>query len=85
MEGTIKNFRMARHHQETSHLIVIFPNVNDKAKAAGLVGKKAVWTTPAGNKINGQVRAAHGNTGAVRIIFERSLPGQSLGTKVKVE
>lgn len=85
MEGTIKNFRMARHHQQTSHLIVIIPNVETRAKAAKLVGKKAMWTTPAGKKISGQIQAAHGNTGAVRIIFEKSLPGQAIGTKVKVE
>ena len=85
MEGTIKNFRMGRHHQKTSHLVVVFANVDNRTKAAKLVGKKAVWTTPAGNKITGEIRAPHGNTGAVRVIFERSLPGQSLGTKVKVE
>lgn len=85
MDGTIKNFRMARHHQEMSHLIVVFPSVDNRTKAAKMVGKKAVWTTPAGNKINGEIKAAHGNNGAVRIIFEKALPGQSLGTKVKVE
>lgn len=85
MEGTIKNFRMARHHQKMSHLLVVFNSVDTRAKAAKLVGKKAVWTTPAGNKISGEIRSAHGNSGAVRVIFEKSLPGQSIGTKVKVE
>lgn len=85
MEGTIKNFRMGVHHQETSHLIVVLPSIDSRSKAAKLVGKKAVWTTPAGKKIAGEIRSAHGNSGAVRVIFEKSLPGQSLGTKVKVE
>jgi len=85
MEGIIKNFKMGRHHQKTSHLIVIFKNVDTKSKAEKLIGKKAAWTTPSGKKISGEIRAAHGNSGAVRVIFEKSLPGQSVGTKVKVE
>ncbi len=85
MEGTIKNFRMGRHHQHTAHLVVVFNSVDTRTKAAKLVGRKAVWTSPAGKKIEGEIRSAHGNGGAVRVIFQRSLPGQSLGTKVKVE
>lgn len=85
MEGTLKNFRMGMHHQTTSHLVIIVPNVDSRSKAAKLVGKKVIWTSPAGKKITGEIRSAHGNNGAVRAIFERSLPGQSIGKKVKVE
>jgi len=85
MEGTIKNFRMGMHHQETAHLIVVVPTVDSRSKAAKYVGKKVVWTSPAGKKINGEIKSPHGNNGAVRVIFERSLPGQSIGKKVKVE
>ena len=31
-----------------------------------------------------EVRSAHGAKGAVRVLFEKGMPGQSLGTKVTV-
>ena len=54
-------------------------------KAEKLVGKKVTWTSPAGKQIKGEVRSAHGNSGAVRVLFETGMPGQALGTSVKLE
>ncbi len=85
MEGTIVNFRGGRHTQYANHMIVAVKDVSDKEKAAGLVGKKVVWTNEKGNAITGKVASAHGNSGAVRAIFEKGMPGQSVGTKVNVE
>jgi large subunit ribosomal protein L35Ae len=44
-----------------------------------------VWKSPKGKEINGKVASAHGNKGAVRVIFEKGLPGQSLGNNVEVK
>lgn len=68
-------------------MIVVVPGVDSKEKAEKLVGKSAVWTTPGktGKKISGKVSAPHGNKGAVRVIFETGMPGQSLGEPVKIE
>jgi len=84
MEGTIVNFRTARHHQKDNQMVVLAKDVS-KEKAKGLVGKKVVWTSPAGNDIKGKVSALHGTKGAVRVIFEKGMPGQSVGSKVKIE
>ena len=84
MEGIINNFRRARAHQNTKHIIISLTGVNSKEKAQKYVGKKLAFTTETGKEITGEVRSAHGNKGCVRAIFERSLPGQSLGQKVKV-
>ena len=35
--------------------------------------------------MTGQITAAHGNSGALRVRFDSGMPGQSIGTKVAVE
>ena len=85
MDGVIKNFRRGRHTQNTSHMIVYIDGTDNKEKAAKLVGKIAVWKSPAGKEITGKVAAAHGNSGAIRIIFEKGMPGQSIGSKVEIK
>ena len=85
MEGIIKNFRRGMHTQKTNHMIVYLSSVDNKEKASKLVGKSAVWKSPAGKEITGKVAAAHGNNGALRVIFEKGMPGQSVGTKVEIK
>lgn len=60
------------------------PGLDNRENAAKLINKPVVWKTKSGNDIKGHIAAVHGNSGAVRAIFERGLPGQSIGTKVKV-
>ena len=85
MEGLINNFRQGRHTQKCHHIIITIDKVEKREQAAKLVGKKVVFKTQTGKEIKGEIRSAHGNSGAVRAIFERGLPGQSVGQKVKVE
>ena len=85
MEGVIKNFRRGRTTQKTNHMIVYLDESNNREKASELVGKGVVWKSPKGKEINGKVASAHGNKGAIRVIFEKGLPGQSLGTKIEIK
>jgi len=87
MEGTIVNFRRGRKTTYNRQMVVSVEGVDDKEKASSLVGKKAVWVSPGKHKkeIIGVVNAVHGGKGAVRVVFERGMPGQAIGTKVKVE
>ena len=85
MQGVIKNFRRSRTRQKTNHMIIYLSDISNREKASGLVGKEVVWKSPAGKEINGKVASAHGNKGAVRVIFEKGLPGQSLSGKVEVQ
>jgi large subunit ribosomal protein L35Ae len=84
MKGTIVNFRRSVHTQSSSHMIIGVEGIADKEKAAGLVGKEVVWKNEKGTEIKGKVAAAHGNSGAIRVIFETGMPGQSKGTKVDI-
>lgn len=84
MNGVISNFRQGRHTIYQNQLIIHVDGVEDKAKAEALVGKTVTWTSPAGKKLTGEVKSAHGSKGAVRVIFETGMPGQSLGTKIEL-
>ena len=78
------NYRLSRHRQTPSHLILRVSGIDDSKKAATLVGKHLSWKSPAGKEIKGKIAAAHGNSGAVRAIFEKGMPGQALGQKIVV-
>lgn len=85
MKATIVNFRGGRHTQYNNHMIIQVSGTESKEKAAGLIGKKVIWKSPAGKEVKGEIKAAHGNSGAVRAIFEKGMPGQSVGKTVSVE
>ncbi|MFH1174814.1 MAG: 50S ribosomal protein L35ae [archaeon] len=81
MNGVIVNYRRNRHTQTPTHIIIKVEGVAKRDEAKKLVGKSVVWNT--GKKdMKGKIAAAHGNTGAVRAIFETGLPGQAIGQKV---
>lgn len=64
-------------------MIIKVNGVDARAKADALVGKSVTYNT--GKKdIMGKVAAAHGNSGAIRVIFETGMPGQALTQKVLI-
>ncbi|HLD43029.1 MAG TPA: 50S ribosomal protein L35ae [Candidatus Nanoarchaeia archaeon] len=85
MEAVIINYRSNRHSQTCHHIIAETRGISKRDDAAKLVGKEVSWKSPAGKEIKGKVASAHGNKGALRIIFERGLPGQALGGKIEIK
>ncbi len=85
MKATIVNFRRGRHHYKPTHLVIHIEGVDSKDKATELVGKEVSWKSPAGKEIKGKIASSHGNKGNIRVIFEKGMPGQSLGTKVEIK
>jgi large subunit ribosomal protein L35Ae len=85
MDATIVNYRMGRHVQTGNQMIIVMKDCTDKETAQKMVGKTVVWKTPAGKEIKGEVRAAHGNKGALRVLFEKGMPGQAVGTRVEIK
>ena len=84
MKAVISNFRQGRHHTYPNHMILVVEGVKTKEEAEKLVDKKVVWTSPAKKEISGKIASAHGNSGAIRAIFEKGMPGQCLGQEVKL-
>ena len=85
MEGVIASYKGSHKTQYPNQMIIQVEGVDSKEDAGKLVGKKVVWSSPAGKELKGEVRSAHGNKGALRVLFETGMPGQALGTKVKIE
>ena len=87
MKGKIVAFRGSFRTKYGNHLIVMVDGVDKREKAVKLEGKNVEWKNPEGKKkvvISGYVSKAHGGKGCVRVVFEKGLPGQSLGTEVKI-
>ena len=85
MEGVIVNYKQGRHTQTTNQMIIKVASVDSKEKAAKLVGKRVVYTNKQGKKIVGEIRSAHGNKGALRVLFEKGMPGQAISERVVIE
>jgi large subunit ribosomal protein L35Ae len=48
-----------------------------------MIGSKVGW--PDGDpKIYGKIIGVHGRTGTLRVRFNRGVPGQALGTRVRI-
>ncbi|MBS3167687.1 50S ribosomal protein L35ae [Candidatus Woesearchaeota archaeon] len=84
MEGKVVSFRRGLKTQHKYQMIVKVEGVDNKEKAIKLIDKQVSWKSPKGKEIKGTVTNTHGNKGALRVRFEKGLPGQSLGTKVEL-
>jgi large subunit ribosomal protein L35Ae len=84
MKGTIVNFRSSAKRQTTNQMVIIVDGIDNKEKAETIVGKNVVYKTEGGKEITGKVTFAHGNSGAVRVLFERGMPGQAISKKVDI-
>ena len=83
MNGIIVNYKGGKHTQVGNQMIISPENVTTKEEAEKLVGKTVTYNT--GKKdIKGEVRSAHGNSGAIRVLFETGMPGQSVGKLVSI-
>ncbi|MBT4334433.1 50S ribosomal protein L35ae [archaeon] len=85
MEGIIVNYRGSHKTQYPNQMIITVEGIDSKEKAKELVKKKVTWLTPSDKEMTGIVLKEHGNSGAVRVKFYKGLPGQAIGTKVKIE
>lgn len=86
MEGIISSYRRGRKTQTMNQMIVIVPEY-DKEKSKSLIGKSVTYACVGKEKkeIRGTVSAIHGNKGAVRVHFERGMPGQAIGDRVRFD
>jgi len=82
--GVVVNYRLGPREQYPRECILQFPNVRSRSEAGQLIGRKVAWTDGKKNTIVGVIVAPHGNKGLVRARFRRGLPGQALGTRVRI-
>jgi large subunit ribosomal protein L35Ae len=85
VKGKVVQFRRGRHIVTERHFLVEIDGVSNKKDAEKFIGKEVTWKSTAGKVLTGKVSGAHGNNGVVRVIFEKGLPGQAIGTPVEVK
>jgi large subunit ribosomal protein L35Ae len=86
MKGFVVNYRGSLKVKNLKQMIVKVDGINSKKDVSKVIGKKVIWTSPSGKKIEGKITQAHGSKGAVRVHFtEKGLPGQAIGQKVEIE
>ena len=83
--GKVIQFRRGRHTITKRHMLIEIPKIDSAEKASKFINKEVIWKSPAGKEIKGKISATHGNNGVLRAIFEKGLPGQSVGTEVEIK
>jgi len=84
LKGIIVNYRRGPRTQKSRECLIKFSNVQSRSEASQLIGRKVAWTDGKNNTIVGTIISPHGNKGLVRARFRRGLPGQALGTTVRI-
>jgi large subunit ribosomal protein L35Ae len=87
VKGTVIQFRRGRRTYTPRHFLIEIPKVDSREKASKFVGKSVEWKSSGKEQkiISGKVASPHGNKGVIRVIFERGLPGQAIGTGVEIK
>ena len=83
MDAIISSFCRNKHTCSPNQMVVLVDSLKSRADASKLVGKKVLFNTGKKDMV-GKIASPHGNKGALRVIFESGMPGQSLGKKVKI-
>jgi large subunit ribosomal protein L35Ae len=82
VEGLILNYRIGRKAQDPRQCLIKVLNV-EPSEAGRMIGSKVGWPVE-DPKIIGKIVSVHGRTGTLRVRFNKGIPGQALGSRVKI-
>jgi ribosomal protein L35AE/L33A len=83
VNGRITNYRTGPKSQTSRECLIEFTGINSVGLACKLVGKKVTWKNDT-KTMSGKIMGAHGKNGMVRARFVHGVPGQAIGTVVKL-
>ena len=81
--GRITNYRTGPKSQSSKECLIEFTGIDSVGLACKLVGKKVTWKNET-KTMSGKIMGAHGKNGMVRARFVHGVPGQAIGTVVKL-
>ncbi len=79
MRLVISNYRGHRITRKNQAIVAV-----EDGDPKDVLGKTVQWVSPSGKIINGAITKTHGKH-SVRVRFTRGIPGQALGTEVKLK
>lgn len=82
VEGLILNYRIGGQTQNPRQCLIKVLSV-EPSEARRMIGSKVGWPVE-DPKIVGKIVSVHGRTGTLRVRFNRGIPGQALGSRVKI-
>ncbi len=87
VKAIVVQFRRGRTTYTPKHFLIEIEGIDSIDKAKEFIGKNVSWSSTGKEpkEIKGIIKSTHGNKGVVRAVFERGLPGQAIGTEVKIE
>lgn len=83
-QGVITSYRRGRHTQYNNQILIKFDYETDK-DASKLIGKEVIWETKTGKYLTGKITRTHGRKGVVRARFRKGVPGNAIGTTVRIK
>jgi ribosomal protein L35AE/L33A len=83
INGRITNYRTGPKSQTSRECLIEFTGIDSVGLASKLVGKKVTWKNDT-KTMSGKIMGAHGKNGMVRARFVHGVPGQAIGTIVKL-
>ncbi|MBD3230809.1 MAG: 50S ribosomal protein L35ae [Candidatus Lokiarchaeota archaeon] len=83
-KGVITSYRRGRHTQYNNQILIKFDYDNDK-DASKLIGRMVIWETKTGKYLKGTITRTHGKKGIVRARFDKGVPGDAIGTTVRIK
>ena len=82
-EGFVVNYRKGIKTQRNNTCLLFFENMSSHREASKLIGRKVTWQSK-DRSILGKIVALHGKKGLVRARFRKGLPGEAIGTSIKL-
>jgi large subunit ribosomal protein L35Ae len=81
--GRIMNYRIGPKTQMSNECLIDFSNLDSATKAGNFVGRRVVWKSGK-SELFGRIIGFHGKNGVVKVKFTKGVPGQAIGTIVKL-
>jgi large subunit ribosomal protein L35Ae len=78
-------YKGGRHTQHSKYALIKVDGVDDKRGTGKYIGRKVIWTSPKGSHLIGKIIGSHGRKGTLKAKFRKGLPGQAIGTELKID
>ena len=84
LRGVVLGYRRGSNTQYTGEMLLRVDGITSRGEASRLIGRRVIYVDAKGNTYRGKIIGVHGNRGTLRAVFKPNLPGQSIGSVVRI-